>query len=408
MAKILVVKPLFPYPPSQGTRRVSLDLLADLATRHEVLFLCQLDNRAERSMIEKIDQLGVKVIAPLMPNHTSFPHKVFYKLKYICQSKLSGIPRLCLYWSNNALRSNLARICRDWQPDLTILENWETWQLHRSISVGRTTLLAHDVAYQLIARSVDAATDPGEKARRKSKLIQYRRLEQSAWSLFDGILTLTENDREIIEAELTAQGHSKPLVRLLQVPVSEELFNSTRSTDPGVRVGFLGTFKADFNRDALSYILTDIWPETIRQIPGARLRIAGNGYTGPLQETAKQAGAEWLGFVPDLGDYFSSIDVLLVPLRFGAGVRIRIIEALAAGVPVVATPISVAGLGINNNHHYLEGTTAQEIADQITWALTNPAAAAKIGLAGREWCRTNHGAATLRPLRIAAVENMID
>ncbi len=407
MAKILVVKPLFPYPPSQGTRRVSLALLADLATRHEVIYLCQRENQAEEQLIPEIEKLGVKVIAPLMPNHISFPHKVLYKLKNRALSRISNIPEICYYWSNTALRSNLSKICREWRPDLTILENWETWPLHRSITVGRSALLAHDVAYQLIARSVDATDDEVEKKRRTSKLHQYRQLEQFAWSLFDGVLTLTDNDREVINTELLARNHPQPLTRFLHVPVDEDFFKASRPITPSCRVGFLGTFRADFNRDALSHILTDIWPLVVKQIPQVQLRIAGNGYTGTLQDDAEQIGAQWLGFVPNLNEYFASIDVLLVPLRFGAGVRIRIIEALAAGVPVVATPISVAGLDLTNNKHYREGTTPQEIADQIVWALTNPDDANETGALGRQWCLATHGPEILRPLRLSAVEDLL-
>ncbi|MBM3316911.1 MAG: glycosyltransferase [Candidatus Eisenbacteria bacterium] len=422
MARILVVKPLFPYPPHQGTRRVSLGLLGDLAAAHEVVYLCQREQRDEERWIPEIERLGVRVVAPLMPNHLSPAHKAAYKAKNRLLSQLTGTPELALYWSNAVLRGSLARLGREFRPALTIIENWELYRLRRSIGRGLAALLAHDAAFQILARAAAADSDERSKARRLQRLAREKRLEVAAWRLYDAVLTLTESDRETVLEELReaarddrglsagARAHAAalPLVQHLPVPVAEEFFAFERPAAARWRIGFLGTFRADFNRDALGYLLREIWPAVHQALPQAELIVAGNGYAGELRAQAEAAGARWLGFVADLRRFYERIDLLAVPLRFGGGVRIRILEALAAGVPVVATPIAAAGLGVSGGRQLLLAAGAGELVQATIGLLKDQELAAELGRAGRAWCAEHHGVQILRPRRLAAIQAILD
>ncbi|MCK4305253.1 MAG: glycosyltransferase family 4 protein [Candidatus Eisenbacteria sp.] len=433
MARILVVKPFFPYPPHQGTRRVSLALLEDLATEHEVVYLCQLEDRAEAALIPKLESMGVRVVASLMPNRTTIIHKTLYKLRNRTLSTLTGVPEICLYWANRVLRSNLERIVEEFQPDLTILENWETYGLRRSVRSGIVALLAHDAAFRIRERAADAAKSSAQRARLSAEARRYKKLEVRSWTLFDAVLSLTEDDRATIERELSGREEhmgseehsgsdsshgqtpdipldhsgSHPIVRHLPVPVPGELFSRQRPTQPGLKVGFMGSFRADFNLDALTYLLREIWPVLKRRTPGAELVLAGNGYDGPLKHEAQQLGARWMGFVEQIGAFFESIDALLVPLRFGGGVRIRILEALAAGVPVVATPVAVAGLEIEDGQHCAVASGPTAIAEAVSQLLANPQEAKALGKEGRQWCWKHHSPEVLRPVRLAVVQEIL-
>ncbi len=406
MAKILMVKPLFPYPPHQGTRRVSLAMLGDLASEHEVTYLCQREARAEASLVPEVERLGVRVVAPLMPNHVTPLHKICYKLKNRLASAWSGVPEICLYWSNRVLRSNLERLGREVRPDLTILENWETFPLRRSIQSGLAVLLAHDAAFQIRERAAQAAEDGPARARLARVAQRYKKWETAAWSMYDAILCLTDEDRQVVERELAGRGPR--CVRHLPVPVSGELFACRRPTEAGLKIGFMGSFRADFNLDALAHLTGQIWPAVQRQLPQAELLLAGNGYDGPLKREAETAGARWLGFVEKLETFFEEIDVLVVPLRFGGGVRIRILEALAAGVPVVASEVAVAGLGVAGGEQCAIASGADAIAASVTNLLTHPEDARELGTRGRLWCLARHSPEIVRPERLRVIREILE
>jgi glycosyltransferase involved in cell wall biosynthesis len=431
MARILQVKPHFPYPPNQGTRRVSLSLLGDLATAHEVVYLCQRESGAEEELIPHIEELGARVVAPLMPNKRSWLHRALYKTQNQFLARARRWPPISFYWSNHVLRSELERLESEFRPDLTILESWETFPLRRSIRQGRAALLAHDAAFQIRERAAAAANDPGERRRREQRFHREKDLEIDTWQCYDAILTLTAADRRTIEQELAlrlgagttatdqrrAAGRAPagglrstglPLVRHLPMPVAGEFFEFGRPAAPGARIGFLGTFRADFNRDALEHLLTNLWPEIRVRMPQAELVIAGNGYEGPLKQAAQEVGARWLGYVDDLGEYFASIDLLLVPLRFGAGLRIRIMEALAAAVPVIASSVAVANLGLTDGEQYREANAPADVAATVVELLDDPAAARALGARGRDWCRAQHGPDMVRPQRLAVIAELLE
>ena len=404
MARILIVKPYFPYPPHQGSRRVSLALLADLASAHDVTYLCQLEQREEARLIPELERLGVNVVAPLMPNHASLPHKVFYKIKYTLESRASGLPALCHYWSNGVLRAKLEALGTTFQPDLTLLENWETHRLRSSIRGGIAALLAHDAAYRIRERAVETARTEEEREALASEARDYRLAETDAWRLFDAILCLTEDDRRLTESAIAPDGIP---VRHLPVSAPGELFDAVRPAQPGLRVGFMGSYRADFNLDALAYLLDEIWPALQAQVPAAQLIFAGNGYEGPLKQRALDAGAVWRGFVQELPDFFNEIDLLLVPLRFGGGVRIRILEALAAEMPIVASSVAVAGLDVEHRRHCVVADGGDATATAAAELLANPERARMMGTVGREWCRAHHGPEVLRPARLAVVAEIL-
>jgi len=96
------------------------------------------------------------------------------------------------------------------------------------------------------------------------------------------------------------------------------------------------------NRDALVWLLTEIWPEVHRQHPEARLRVVGQvarGYAPPWP-----AGATTIGVVDDLQTEYRRACVALIPLRVGSGLKVKMIEALASGLPCVATSVGAEGL----------------------------------------------------------------
>jgi glycosyltransferase involved in cell wall biosynthesis len=97
------------------------------------------------------------------------------------------------------------------------------------------------------------------------------------------------------------------------------------------------------NVDALGWLLTEIWPQVRRARPEARLRVVGRvaaSFAGRWPE-----GAEPVGFVADLGPEYAGAAAVLAPIRFGSGVKIKLVEGLAHGLPAVATPAGAEGLG---------------------------------------------------------------
>jgi len=127
---------------------------------------------------------------------------------------------------------------------------------------------------------------------------------------------------------------------------------------------FIGSFSHGPNLDALS-VLMKIFPRLQEAIPGLILRIAGADPPGEILRNNPHREITFLGHVPDLLPLFHRSRLSVAPLRFGAGVKGKVLESMACGLPVVATPVAAEGLGASNGRHLAVAELEEEFISQV-------------------------------------------
>lgn len=369
--KIVVYKPIVPWPPVQGTRRVTVALLEALADGHDVtLFAPTLDAADEEAARDMSVRLGIRTVTRPAPNRRSPLHRAVYRLGYTVAARLGGHSPRSLYATPPALLDALSAWTERERPDLAIFEYWYSYRAFDRVSGARRILLAHDAEFQVNRLAEGARATWAETESRR---------EAESCRTVDRIWTLTAEDR------VALSDHSGvPLDRFDLLPFGVDIDALDRKA--GARrptLLFFGAFQADFNCDALRFLLDDIWPRIRRRRPDAQLLVAGGGLPHDLESKARAAGADVRGPVSDVGDLFAEAAVVLIPLRFGGGLRIRLLEALAARRAVVATPTGIGKLPGTSGVHWLEGADAEELAAQAARLLDDPEAARRLGEAGR-------------------------
>jgi glycosyltransferase involved in cell wall biosynthesis len=120
------------------------------------------------------------------------------------------------------------------------------------------------------------------------------------------------------------------------------------------------------NREGLGLLTEQILPRVWEQLPDARLRLVGRGLE---RERFGDARVDVLGFVDDLTMAYDGADVVAVPLVTGGGTSLKFVEALAYGVPVVATPVGARGLRLTPGEHYVEAAAPAAFADALVHVL---------------------------------------
>jgi glycosyltransferase involved in cell wall biosynthesis len=117
------------------------------------------------------------------------------------------------------------------------------------------------------------------------------------------------------------------------------------------------------------WFLQEIYPQVQQQFPEVRLTITGDHANLPLPQASN---VTLTGFVDDVRPIVASSWISLVPVREGAGTRLKILEAMAMGVPVVSTSKGAEGLEVNNGEHLLIADSAQDFADAVVRLLKEP------------------------------------
>ena len=147
---------------------------------------------------------------------------------------------------------------------------------------------------------------------------------------------------------------------------------------------FVGSLFYKPNLDAAITLKSQIWPLVRKEIPEAVCHIAGShgGLDLNLLNDPGE-GVFFHGLVPDIRPYLAMSQAMVVPLRVGSGTRIKIIESMATGTPVVSTRIGAEGLHSTDNKDILLADSTEELARSVISLLQDREAACRIGKAGR-------------------------
>lgn len=213
---------------------------------------------------------------------------------------------------------------------------------------------------------------------------RYRRWERRVMSQAAAVVAVTEKDARQLGAML---GRPVPVV---VNGVDCEHFAAARPTPEAQRVLFLGNYEYAPNVDAVEWMLDEILPRVWAHCPEARMSVCGYALPAEWAQRWSDPRIEWQGFVPDLLQLQSSSSVFLAALRHGGGSKLKVLEALAAGLPLASTAQGVSGLELRDGEDYLGGESAEQLANAVVRLLQDPAQARALGENGRAYARRAH------------------
>ncbi len=198
-----------------------------------------------------------------------------------------------------------------------------------------------------------------------------------------GLLQAASESWMASEADLAAARELCPTARLRYVPnvVDAGAIAPVRAHLGERRAIFVANFTYQPNRSGLRFLLREVLPLVWRRLPDAKLALVGAGLEAHSSDRADPR-VEALGFVGDLSAAYARASCAVVPLLQGGGTPLKLIEALAYGLPVVATPRAIAGLAVRDGEHCLIADGAEAFAEALVRVLRD--GAPELGLRGRQ------------------------
>ena len=230
----------------------------------------------------------------------------------------------------------------------------------------------HNVDSLVATRYSATLQSPAQRIAALVNARQFRRLERALSDRVSEWWTCSIDDAR--ELDRVTGG-----VKVLTIPngVDTTLFSDRGGGRRDGEVVFFGRLDYKPNADAVAWLLRDIWPRVRAAVPSASLRIIGAGNTSLLRPLfAGDRGAELVGFTPDVAGAVARASACVVPLRMGGGTRLKILEAFAAGTPVVTTRVGAEGIDFADGVHAMVADDAVGIADALVVLLRDP---------GRRW-----------------------
>lgn len=260
-------------------------------------------------------------------------------------------------------------------------------------TVRRAVVDCDDVETEKLRAFLATPRRPGEprvdRLQRRVELPLWARLQRHAVRHADAVLVCSELDRTRLTSA-TRSGRADVAVVPNTYRGPEQPVPRAGSLE--VRVLVVANYGTDQNVDAAAFAVNQVLPLLRRAVPGAVLRLVGRA-PERIAFLAPADGLHVIGPVDDLGPELAAATVVLVPIRYGGGTRLKILEAFAHGAPVVSTKAGAEGLDVVDGEHLLLGDEPGELVEALCRVVADPALRARLAAGGQALWRDRYSPA---------------
>jgi glycosyltransferase involved in cell wall biosynthesis len=249
------------------------------------------------------------------------------------------------------------------------------------------SVMAHNVESLIWQRYVETEANAMKRWYIRQQLAKFEKFEEWAYSSATAAVAVSDDD-----AELMRERFGVTEVSVVENGVDTEYFRPQRDVDRDpARILFLGSLDWRPNQDAVNLLLNDIFPQVRRQVPNATLALVGRHPPDWMRlRAADMPGVELYADVPDVRPFLAGCGMLAVPLRIGGGSRLKILEALATGTPVVSTRIGAEGLMLKPGRDLMMAEGIDGMAGAIIRGILHPYELEDSAEAGRRVVLANY------------------
>ncbi|MGA9526373.1 MAG: glycosyltransferase family 4 protein [Myxococcaceae bacterium] len=260
--------------------------------------------------------------------------------------------------------------------EFVFLDGLYTAEYGRAVEgVAPRVLQAHNVEHALIQRRREYERRPGRRLEMSLRIRRLRRQESRLERFCDLCLALTVEDQDALEK----LNPSLP-ISLVEHPIDTAHYHPARVRTDVPELLLIGSMNWPANLDALTWFLHEVFPRIRAACPEVVVNVVGKN---PPDWLAQQGPAvRSTGYVEDERPWFGRAAALVVPLRYGGGMRVKILNGWAQQTPIVSTSLGAEGLPARDGENLLIGDSAEAFADAVVRLVRDPARAEAIGAAG--------------------------
>ncbi|MFZ6017581.1 MAG: glycosyltransferase [Nitrospirota bacterium] len=370
--RILMISPYFPWPLYGGGSIRIYHVLKELSRRgHRVVLLA--------------GQEGT----PLPPGNVlnSLCEDIYIyhlplrgRFSFVLRSLFSPLPYPALRFQSDLLWESLHRLLHSQRFDL-IWVNFEimAYTLSPDAVRGTPVVLDEHESQKIVWRGYLQQGSWWQRLFALVNLIKLKKLEQRVLPMLNAVLCVSEEEATLMRGRVFRG------VEIWTVPngVHTEFFRPPVSQNREPTIMLFGAMNVMRNVDAAVWFAKRMFPKIKQAIPDAQFWVVGRNPNKEVQRLRTINGVVMTGTVEDVRPYYEKARVCIAPYRFGGGTRLKMLEAMAMGVPIVATDAGCQGIEVVDGQHLLIANNESEFSNHVIDLLRNPQRAQELADAGR-------------------------
>ncbi len=354
---ILFITDNMPFPPISGDRIRVYQLLKRISRTHRVSIAAPIRSEEEGEGMHVLNEFCQHVLTANQPRRSPLAH-----LPGLFQTALSGRPLELHFLTSKKLQEKIRALLETGQVDIVQCEHSRMAHYADVLpanSMAKTLLTFHNVAAQQFDTIYKITHSIMPKFRAWLFSRQMRRWEARCVRKFDRCVTVSENDRSLLLQDVP-QKHIELVANGVDIQACQPLLRPMGAPT----LILIGLMSYQPYTDSAIYFCETILPLIRKAVGGVKVLVVGPN--PPLSVKRLEGdGVVVTGRVPNVAPYYQEACISVVPLRAGGGTRLKILEAMAFGRPVVSTSLGCEGLNVQHEEHLLIADEPQKFAGSV-------------------------------------------
>jgi sugar transferase (PEP-CTERM/EpsH1 system associated) len=377
LKRILLINSGFPYPPTSGARIRDFHLIRQVSQAFKIVLLCLLQFPEERDRVEGLKPYceTIEVVSPI-------PQTFFANITGALRALLNRNPLAAYPYYSPQLAQKLREILKQQQIDVIQIEHSFLAPYADAIPLRRrykTILSFHNVGERQYRSMTNMDFGAAKKLLYYLKWRLMRDWETNYAKKFDHCIVVSPLEKTALQ-----QANPNLSVSVIDNAVDTLSYQPLIETADANAILFVGQFRYAPNADAVLWFSQHILPLIRRQVPDAQFFVVGGHPPEKIRNLSTNGHIVVTGYVENLIPYYERCKLSVAPLRAGGGTRLKILESMALGRPVVSTSIGCEGLKVNNNQDIMIADQPMFFAQKAIRLLSNRKLRRQIALNARQ------------------------
>jgi len=378
--KVLFLSQILPYPLDSGPRIRTFFVLKHLTANYDITLVAFIRSEDEMKNVGPLSELCQ--VHPVL-----FERSLTRDATMALRSLITGEPFMIIRHQSERMRQTIKDLMAAQDFDLIHVDQIKTAQYVEGITTLPRLIDKHNVYAHIVKGVAEEKGSPFKRWLARLEWPKLARYEGRVCREFDHVLAVTEEDKQAL-AQLAGTPCSITVVPIATAPDTVGVVQRQPDARDIVSVGSM--FYPP-NVEGVLWFADEVYPLIKAQLPDVKLYLIGSRPARAIRRLGERDPSIVVtGYVEDLAPYLARSAVMIAPLHFGSGMRVKILDSLARGMPLVSTPFGCQGIHVTHDENILIADAPEDFAAMVQQVIEDRDVANRLATNGRRLMETEY------------------